>query len=1044
MMNQPYAAASEIARRVPPRLRLVSGILLVGVVCSLSTALGFALKSPPHYISALWPTGAILFSVLVVTPSRHWWAYILAAYFTSVVTDVRAGLPAWAVLFIAAGLLEVLIAAVAVRRFAGGARAFETLRGLLIYIVVAVVLAPFLSAFVGALAGTAQSYWSYWREWFMSESLAFLTLAPAILASLHALRTVKRRPTRARLIEAGLIAAGLIIVSIRVFFWPAGPQGSVPALVYLPLPVLLWAAVRFGPAGVNVCLLFVALASITAGVHGHGPFAASSTGENVLSLQLFLFAISLPLMLLASLVAERRMRANALRESEARFRSMADTAPVLIWMAGPDKLCNFFNKTWLDYTRRALEKELGNGWCAGIHPADLARCQATYSGAFDARREFTMEYRLRRHDGEYRWILDNGVPRLAPDGTFVGYIGCAHDISERKLAELDAQRQHLAVDEALAFEELVAEVSTGFINLPPAQIDQFTDAALRRIVETLAVDRATLAEFSPDLGYVHFTRSWASEGVEPVARFVSTDLVPWARAKLNSVQPVVFARMDELPPEAEVDKTFWQSTGVRSLVIWPLRVGEELTGSLSLVCVRHERDWSETDLERVRTLASIFGNAVARKRATDDVERALRFERLLSDISASLLREPLRDPGEPAGRSLQAIGESLHAEMVALWRLGVEPDRLELEYSWPVEGSERMPQSLGEAELPWMLHRLLRGDIVSFSSSERLPPEASVDARTLDQRGVRSLLLVPVRVEGAVSGALSLASVSVMRGWPEELLPRMRLLGEMFAVVRARARASERLHEARAEAGQYRERLAHLVRVHTVGEMSTSIAHEINQPLVAIENYALAARRRLVSSGMVDTNRVEELLGKIAVQAARAGDVLKRLRSMLKKHEPQTTELDLGRLVSDTVRLVEIGGGSQEPHVEVVIAPDLPPVLADEIQIQQVVLNLARNALEAMEGPGVRSPCLTLDVQRCGPSDLVVRVVDNGPGVAAEETEHIFEPFYSTKDSGLGMGLAISRAIVAAHGGVLSCGPNPGGGSVFQFTLPAAGSGAAR
>ena len=165
-------------------------------------------------------------------------------------------------------------------------------------------------------------------------------------------------------------------------------------------------------------------------------------------------------------------------------------------------------------------------------------------------------------------------------------------------------------------------------------------------------------------------------------------------------------------------------------------------------------------------------------------------------------------------------------------------------------------------------------------------------------------------VEGAVSGALSLAAVSVNRSWPEELLPRMRLLGEMFAVMRARTRASQRLHEARVEAGQYRERLAHLVRVHTVGEMSTSIAHEINQPLMAIENYALAARRRLGSSGTIDTSRVEELLDKIAAQASRAGDVLKRLRSMLKKHEPQTTELDLGRLVSDTVKLVEMGGGS--------------------------------------------------------------------------------------------------------------------------------------
>ena len=110
-----------------------------------------------------------------------------------------------------------------------------------------------------------------------------------------------------------------------------------------------------------------------------------------------------------------------------------------------------------------------------------------------------------------------------------------------------------------------------------------------------------------------------------------------------------------------------------------------------------------------------------------------------------------------------------------------------------------------------------------------------------------------------------------MRSWPEDLLPRMRLLGEMFAAMLARAHASKRLQEARVEAGQYRERLAHLVRVHTVGEMSTSIAHEINQPLVAIENYALAARRWLTSSGTIDTKTVDELLDKIAATSGARG-----------------------------------------------------------------------------------------------------------------------------------------------------------------------------
>src|SRR5262249_22735333 len=111
-----------------------------------------------------------------------------------------------------------------------------------------------------------------------------------------------------------------------------------------------------------------------------------------------------------------------------------------IWMSGLDKLCTFFNRSWLDFTGRTLDQELGTGWTEGIHPDDRERCLATYAGAFDTRREFTMEYRLRRYDGEYRWVTDKGVTRRGPEGTFLGYIGCADDITPRKEAELTAQR----------------------------------------------------------------------------------------------------------------------------------------------------------------------------------------------------------------------------------------------------------------------------------------------------------------------------------------------------------------------------------------------------------------------------------------------------------------------------------------------------------------------------------------------------------------------------------------------------------------------------
>ena len=150
-------------------------------------------------------------------------------------------------------------------------------------------------------------------------------------------------------------------------------------------------------------------------------------------------------------VTEQRQAERMLRESEERFRTMADGAPIMMWMAGTDKLCTAFNRGWLLFTGRSIEQELGNGWAEGVHPDDLQRCMSIYVEAFDKRQPFYMEYRLRRYDGEYHWINDSGSPRFLLDGTFAGYIGGCVDIHDRKaleLARLDLARRLMSAQEA--------------------------------------------------------------------------------------------------------------------------------------------------------------------------------------------------------------------------------------------------------------------------------------------------------------------------------------------------------------------------------------------------------------------------------------------------------------------------------------------------------------------------------------------------------------------------------------------------------------------
>jgi PAS domain S-box-containing protein len=182
-------------------------------------------------------------------------------------------------------------------------------------------------------------------------------------------------------------------------------------------------------------------------------------------------------------VTEQKRVEAELRESEARFRLVADSAPVMIWMSGTDKLCTYFNKPWLDFTGRSIEQELGNGWAEGIDHEDLQRCLDTYNQSFDRRDAFRMEYRLRRHDGEFRWVLDIGVPRFNPDGSFAGYIGSCIDVTEQRRAEEQlhqAQADLAHVTRTQALGELAAAIAHE-VNQPLTAIVTNANFSLRQL-----------------------------------------------------------------------------------------------------------------------------------------------------------------------------------------------------------------------------------------------------------------------------------------------------------------------------------------------------------------------------------------------------------------------------------------------------------------------------------------------------------------------------------------------------------------------------------
>ncbi len=238
------------------------------------------------------------------------------------------------------------------------------------------------------------------------------------------------------------------------------------------------------------------------------------------------------------------------------------------------------------------------------------------------------------------------------------------------------------------------------------------------------------------------------------------------------------------------------------------------------------------------------------------------------------------------------------------------------------------------------------------------------------------------------------------------------------------------------EARQLQERLTHFSRLSTMGEMAAGLAHEINQPLSAITMYAQACQRFMRSPNREDDD-VMAALEQISAQALRAGEVIRRLRNFVKNREVKREPVDCNRLLDDLRTLAETDARLHNVRLRIEDEPDLPTVYADPIQLQQVVLNLVRNAIDAMADVPETQREVVLSTRRLPlEGEIEIVVADHGSGLAPDATEHLFNPFFTTKAGGTGLGLAISRSIVRAHGGRLWHTPNERMGARFHFTLP--------
>jgi FixJ family two-component response regulator/signal transduction histidine kinase len=584
------------------------------------------------------------------------------------------------------------------------------------------------------------------------------------------------------------------------------------------------------------------------------------------------------------------------------------------------------------------------------------------------------------------------------------------------------------VDERHAFERLLADLSARFVNLPAAEVDGAIVDALRRIVELLDVDRSALLQHTRE-GDTILTHTWIAPGIDlllPVPRSVGARY-PWVLARARAGIPVVFSRPDELPPEAAIDRATIASVRLRSHITMPFRVAGKVEGALGLGCLRRERDWPAELVERIGVLATILGNALAHKRAQESLDAAVTFERTMSEVLRELLTAARAEHDRVIEAGLARMARLFGAERATLWqRLGEKVEFVKT-HRWLAEGLPPPSDALGPVDWPWVSAQLAAAAEVRFARHADLPPEAATDIPRLQALGIRSAVIVPLVASGAVVGALSFATAQNDVGWPDELIPRMRLVGEVFAGVLARRAAERREQEAQAQA-------AHAARVGTMGVFAASLVHELTQPLAAsLANAESAAD--LLAARSPDLEEVRATVGDIVADDRRAGELIQELRRFLRRGEVQWVELDLRQVIDEVLRLA--GGEAADKAVAVTldVPDDLLSFVGDRVQIQQVLLNLLLNAFDAVAANDAGARRVEVRAWRSG-AGVSIEVTDSGRGIDEATLGRVFEPFFTTKSRGMGLGLSISRTIVSTHGGTLLARSAPGEGATFRVELP--------
>lgn len=961
-------------------------------------------------------------AALILLPRRLWVTLIAIAVSCELVADSYFGvLDSSALVAVVCNLGESLAVAWLCRildlRRRTASRTYIVAR-LMIVIGIACGLASLIGASYLWYVNPDRTWLLRWQSWLLGDLVGGLITAPTIVVWFQSSDEDRKRTFS---LESVAFLAGLASVSLAFTF--VSPNRPISEVVspYLVLPLFLWAALRLSPRTVSVGQSVVAVAFVLVSVLGSGPFAnpANPSPTNALALQIFLLVVSVSSLLLSVVKSEREDQHRNLDEALTRLELALAGSGAAPWdydFASQRLTFSAIRSAREGNPNVRLPKTRGE-FIETLHPDDREATLSYHDHYLQTQPNYPYltEFRIVRSDATQRWIQARAQLQLDERGRPLRLAGIYLDISERKLLERRVRQR-------LRFQEIVSQSARRFLATSSDGFDEALQHTLREFADFFAVERVGAIVFGDSTlrPSMHFEADRYPRKTEvlyplqqPIEELPRSEFAWLSRLTLAN-EIVSFARVDQIPAHAIAELACFYARETKSLLQVPLGSAESPFGVLYLEATEKPRQWDFETIDRCCLVASLISGVIERRIIERELEFRAMLENDLMELGSRLVKCPAERIDAEIEHALSIVGQRFEVDRCYFSELmdGLTWGRVRFEWHVPSVPSIRQQlQHVPRESFEVLLDSLQKGQILNiFRLSEKNPLPEPLQKVSEGVQG-KSAAFVPIVVDGELVSAIGLSTLHEYRYWSVTRLTLLKLVGNIVVSALERQKVSQALDEKR-------DQLTAASRLANMGEMVAGIAHEIRQPLHAIRNFAAAGVYALndhEESQLVELRRWNQ---RIAELVDRSNAIINRYRDFCRPSRTRYVPLQIAEILAEAEQLVRSVLVGASVSLRVHLPEQLPDVIGDRVQLEQVFVNLFTNAVEAMSEVPLENRLIDVAVETDEKRKwLRISVIDQGTGVPNDSLQRAFDPFWTTKQNGTGLGLGICRTIITEHQG---------------------------